>query len=388
MRAFVFLFFFQIGYSFAQTTNNPTSYSNADAWEIESIDVGIYSTTIQMKLYTNNTNYNFFVDRSMYIQEYGKPNSHRYMIKEFVNNELGVSYNADTYYTYNFTWKFETLNNNIKNINIIEPLKNGWFWKNVNINNGNYKLGNYNYKGYEFNIHSFQMGSDIKVKYIAKNAYNQFYELKKYNKIILACSGAFSESWEANSKPVGMTVDNGTIVNRHIDTKMDGLVIVDNNSVGVIDLDNLSSGQSLVDGSILSLNPRENYSDKQEILNAAKINNLTIFQTQLIYSFDKSSNFNNLYFGKIAERRLLAVCTKESNLFNVIVDIPDGIYLNLSAKYSKKVLEDAGYKVWYILNLDTGGKNIFVVNENNELYYSKNADNKLEEATNLIIFYN
>jgi hypothetical protein len=171
-----------------------------------------------------------------------------------------------------------------------------------------------------------------------------------------------------------------------MDPVMDGFVIVTEGFVLVIDLDNLESGIVTEDGNTLSINPRASVSDRLLIINAAEQNNWTLFQTQLVYSVDKYKNFKNLEYGNEAERRFLAVCSDESgSMYNVIVDVPDSLYLNVAAKNTKEVLEYAGYKVQYILNLDTGGKNIFITRDGDSLKYM--ADDTIDEATNLIVFY-
>ena len=92
-----------------------------------------------------------------------------------------------------------------------------------------------------------------------------------------------------------------------------------------------------------------------------------------------------MYYGKKRERRYMAVCTKGYSLHHVVVDVPQLIYLNQGAEHAKRVLEYAGFTVHYILNLDTGDKNIFALRTNGDLYYQTKY--RLKEATNLIIFY-
>ncbi len=390
---FVVLLTIQILILHSQTTYNPSCYSNASALTVEKITVNSSNTTVNMKFYTESNNYEFWIDQSMYIQEYGNPNSRKYYIKEFVGNELNKKYLNDSKTPYYFTWIFEKTPQWLTNISIIEPpTQEGtpWYWKNIKLNNKSsssslYTVKGYTYEGYNYDLYSFLMGGDIKAQYFAKNAYSQYKNWKYGKKELLICSGAFSETWESYSKPVGFTVDNGIMVNKSMDAKMDAFVMVMDNYVSVLDLDNLSSGVLMDDGSILSINPRKKTSDRLIVADAAEKEGWTVFQTQLVYSQDKKSNFGNLYYGKKAERRFLAVCSKDGYYYNVIVDAPDDLYLNLSAKYAKVVLEHAGFGVHYILNLDTGGKNIFLVREGNSLSYK--ADDKLSKATNLVIFY-
>jgi hypothetical protein len=183
------------------------------------------------------------------------------------------------------------------------------------------------------------MGNAIKTKYFSRNANTRYTNWQKNKKVMLICAGAFSETWETTSKPVGLTVDAGKLVNSKIDPTMDGLVIVKNDFIFVMDLDKLESGLKLDDGSQLKINPRYNTKDKFILLNTAKKEKYTIFQTQLVYSKDKRLNFKNLYYGKKRERRFLATAYLNGNYYNIIVDVPDYLPLNQSAKYAKEVLD-------------------------------------------------
>lgn len=243
----------------------------------------------------------------------------------------------------------------------------------------------YTHHSSKFHLYSFEMGGLTKVKYFTHNA-NYYYQLWQSDKNVdVICAGAFSESWASDSKPVGFTINNGTPVNYAIDSEMDALVMVQNTHIEVLDLDQLEDGIK-VDGDVLSLNPRKSALHRRVIVDAAKEASFSVFQTQLLYSSQRNRNFQNLYYGDEAERRFLAVCTKDNEYFNIIVDIPSELYLNLAAKYAKEVLDYADYSVNYIINLDTGGKNIFY-KRSSSTHITKMYNEGLDEATNLIIFY-
>lgn len=242
----------------------------------------------------------------------------------------------------------------------------------------------YETHGHSYDLYIFKMDGKLKVKYFASNAYERYEEWQDEKKVLAACAGAFSDGWELDSKPIGLTVDNGEVVNRVIDNAMDGLVLVTEFAVDALDLDNLEAGIMQEDGEYISINPRKNVEDKNMMIMAAERDGWTIFQTQLIYSSSKNT-ITNLHYGKEAERRFLAICSKNGQKYNIIVNAPDDLHLNLSAKYAKEVLEKAGFELSFLLNLDTGGKDIFVVRIDNSLEYL--ADDSLEEATNLIIYY-
>ena len=236
-----------------------------------------------------------------------------------------------------------------------------------------------------FNLFAVPENKQFGIRYFSQNAGDRFDQWRQNKKVFIACAGAFSSTWEADSKPVGFTVDNGEIINLNFDFEMDGLVIIENSSISVIDLDYLQAGIDLEDGQKISMNPRNSSFDCEKLKRIAKEEKSTIFQTQLLYSIDRSTNFSNPYFGKIRERRFLAVCKKKNEFINVIVDAPDPTYLNLSAKYAKDVLEYDGYKIFYLLNLDTGDKNIFWGIENDKLYDL--GTTTMNKSTNLIVWY-
>ena len=240
--------------------------------------------------------------------------------------------------------------------------------------------------GRDYEVYAFNMGYTVNAEYFAMEAQDRYENWYSNKTVMLACSGAFSETWDKDSKPVGMTVEDGVIKNRSLDPDMDALVIVVEGMVYAMDLDELQGGFEMEDGTFLQMNPRANYEDRQILLQAAEEGNYTIFQSQLVYSKDRNDNFYDLRYGKKQERRFLATAYYEDNYYNIIIDAPAELELNLSAKFTLRVLEEIGYDVEYIINLDTGGKNIFLVRESwDGLTYK--ADDRLEDATNLIVFY-
>lgn len=249
----------------------------------------------------------------------------------------------------------------------------------------NYEFSSYTYYDKKFELHQFKLDGSIKVKYFSRNSASRFFDWYSDKTVYLLCSGAFSESWESYSKPVGLTVDFGSIVNRNIDSTMDGLVLLNDGYLSAVDLDHLSRGIEL-EGEIFSLNPRNSDTDKEILITTAEYNNMTIFQTQLVYSELSNSNFYNLYYGEARERRFLAICSKNGYYYNVIVNAPDNLSLNLSGKYTKEVLEYDGFNAHYILNLDTGGRDVFYYKTDDVTLTSK-GHKDINESINLIVYY-
>jgi hypothetical protein len=248
-----------------------------------------------------------------------------------------------------------------------------------------YETKNFKHHDLRFNLFMVPEGKQFGIKYFSQNAASRFERWRQDKKVLIACAGAFSATWDSDSHPVGFTIDNGEVINLNFDVEMDGLVIVEDNEVKVLDLDYLQSGIEIDGGKIIRLNPRNSTYDSELLRNLAVRNKFTIFQTQLLFSKSRANNFTNLYFGKIRERRFMALCMKNSIFYNVIIDVPDPAYLNLAAKYAKEVLEYDGFSVSMILNLDTGDKNIFWGTEKEILYDFGSI--KMDKSTNLIVWY-
>lgn len=260
---------------------------------------------------------------------------------------------------------------------------------------GKYKVitkykNNKMYRLYDFS----REGGTMKAKYFATNAYEQYKEWKSGKNILLVAAGAFSSSLNPkNAFPIGLTVDNGLVVNRSTDNVMDGMVIVYNGGsqqggVAVVDLDmkpvrvERTYGSGVYD----SYYPRSNSSDRDNFVEWGENQGVTLFQTQLLYSKDKRYNFSNLLYGNERERRFLALCKKGGTVHHVVIDAPNHEYLNLAAKEAKKVLEEQGFSVLYIMNFDTGRYNMLYAYDGNTLQNLRPSRN-LADATNLLVYY-
>ncbi|MGH1337235.1 MAG: hypothetical protein ACRBFS_14020 [Aureispira sp.] len=267
-------------------------------------------------------------------------------------------------------------------------------------NDGSYFGGKYKiitkYKNSKmYRLYDFSReGVTMKAKYFATNAYTEYNRWKSGKNILLIAPGAFSNSLEPeNADPVGLTVDNGRVVNRNIDHIMDGMVIVYNGGrqqggVAVVDLDMKPVRVEKTYGSGIynSYYPRSSSSDKENFIQWGKYQGVTLFQTQLLYSKDKYSNFTNLKHGGKRERRFLALCKKAGVVHHVVIDAPEYEYLNVAAKEAKEVLEGQGLSVLYVMNLDTGRYDILHAHDGNTLQNLRPRVN-LRDATNLIVYY-
>lgn len=234
-------------------------------------------------------------------------------------------------------------------------------------------------------------GRVVKAKYFAKDANHQFEEWQNGKQILFYCSGAFSESWDTDSPPLGICVDNGRIVNRNLDQRMDGLIIVYNGGaqeggIAVVNIDEESVHVSQGGDAEYDLRDTE---DRLMFLRWASQQGATVFQTQLMYTKSHGYGFpqHNLTYGDEAERRFLAICMKDGVVHHIVIDHPESDYLNRASDKVVRYLKDQmGYQIFGLFNLDTGGKNIMrAYNEDgNELSRGPKAAN---EATNLLVYY-
>jgi hypothetical protein len=263
--------------------------------------------------------------------------------------------------------------------------------KSFTYDNKTYKLYDFSRKG--------TSSTNIKAKYFATNAYSQYLKWKSGKKILLVTAGAFSDTWLSDATPVGLCVDNGVIVNKSPNKVMDGMVIVYNGAaqiggIGVVDLDkkSIKCESPYGSGNYKYFTPRDKVSHITPFLNWGKKAGLTVFQTQLVYSEKKTEaeNFSNLTYGNKRERRYLAICKKDGIVHHVVVDAKDEQYLMKGAKNVLKVLDYDGFEVLYIMNLDTGDKNILYTYNGISLYNhnpSSSTRAKIEKATNLLVYY-
>ncbi len=263
---------------------------------------------------------------------------------------------------------------------------------------GKFKQINESKGGDTYTLYDFSReGTVMKAKYFATNAYEQYEAWKSGKEILLITAGAFSDAWDSDAKPVGLCVDNGTTITKTANQTMDGMVIVYNGAaqaggIAIVDLDAkpIKCETTYGSGNYEYYRPRSSSSDKTNFLDWGSREGLTLFQTQLVYSKDKTTNFSNLTYGDKRERRFLAICYKYGVVHHVVINAPSKEYLNVAAQNTKEILEENDFSILYILNLDTGAKNLLYAYNGNYLKDLKPENHeyaKIENATNLLIYY-
>lgn len=237
-----------------------------------------------------------------------------------------------------------------------------------------------------------QPGNHVRAKYFAaldeqrNSVYTRFQRWSADKNVILALSGTYMDNTRT---PVGLTIDNGTLVNKNL-TNWDGLVII--YATGGIAVTNLKNDDLTVDNGGVSTKYRIRNSsyDLQSFIEWAARNQATVFQTHLL-AYKNQLTIATNSSTNTAERRFLAVGkNEEGELYHVIVQCPsNGLTLMVGAQKALRFLNNfQNIDVTFMINLDTGSQDVF------RLYNCDGTENplvkgkrSLPEAANLLAYY-
>jgi len=241
----------------------------------------------------------------------------------------------------------------------------------------------------------------IKIKYFAAKNYDGTVVDKRYSiwaankNIVIVSSGTYMTSCDVKeSLPVGLCIDNGTVVNENLAENLDGIIIVHaNGGVTAYNLkaSNLSINTS--NGLKKMLDIRSNAFQRAEFIKWAKNQETTVFQTHLLVYDDqiKISGINSSL--ATAKRRFLAVCKSNNEIIHYVINLSEETSLyrgTMKAYRYLKELEEVE-SVTFMINLDTGCQNIYkTFNRNgNEVTADKKfqGDINISNAANLLVYY-
>lgn len=243
----------------------------------------------------------------------------------------------------------------------------------------------------------------IKTKYFAAKSddgitvYDRYKEWVRGKDVIAVSSAGYMTGYEAGKPgtPVGLTIDNGTIVNGTIQN-FDGLIIV--YATGGIAASNLKDADLKLQGGGIDPNRRfdikNNIKDKYDFINWAKTESATVFQTHLLVYRDIYQVALNAP-SEPKTRRFFAVGNdKNTNeLYYVIVNCPEATSLYQGGKRVKEFLNNYNdLKIVFMINLDTGDQDIFKLynrdgSVNNLIRPNAFWEKPLSAAANLLAFY-
>jgi hypothetical protein len=249
---------------------------------------------------------------------------------------------------------------------------------------GAYKMYSIKQGKYKFRVLDLDMSSSqrIKARYFSTNAKKDYKSWKKYSRKDVICYFAvgFSNDLEGTNAPLGLCVDNGSISNRNMDAEMDGLILVDQyGNLAAADLEH-----QRIDGYNL-----RRASEKTSFLRSYLRSNGSAFQTQLLYSAVAGDLMGSFDYGKKASRRFLAICKdRRGRLHHLVIDLIESAYLNDAARHALTAIKSLyfGYEVEYLLNQDTGARNIMTAfDEKGRKIYSSPVE--IADATQLLVYY-
>ena len=205
--------------------------------------------------------------------------------------------------------------------------------------------------------------------------------------VFIMSSGAYATGWNGEDLPAGITVDNGEIVNRSYETRMDGLVII--YATGGIAVSNIEDG----DLYLASLNRRvdvKKASDRSLFLNWAVSEDATVFQTHLL-AYKNQLQFVSRRNNRTAVRKFLVLAQSAGGeLFHIIFYTKHGGYSLYDGAYKTlSYLKGKSMNVIAMINLDTGGYDIIGTGEDvrdcNGDYFSGHSSDK-DDMTNLLAY--
>lgn len=252
-------------------------------------------------------------------------------------------------------------------------------------------------KGFTYNVvHMDRDGSGkrIKAKYFAAKGNDGTSVPDRYtnwstgrNMIIVSSAGYMDQF----GTPVGLTIDNGKVVNRNL-APFDGLIIV--YATGGVVATNLKNADlTLQGGGIASdrkFDIRNNYTDRMDFINWAQSQEATVFQTHLlVYKDELTININAEPTPR--ERRFLAVGYDKAskNLCHVILNLPEYTKLYDGTVKAKKFLNNTrGMQVTFMINLDTGYQDVcFLYNKDGSANTLIHGEKPITNAVNLLGYY-
>jgi hypothetical protein len=233
----------------------------------------------------------------------------------------------------------------------------------------------------------------IKVKYFAsqkngKSVVQRYNEWAKGKKVIFVSSGTYTDDY---SKPVGLTLDDGNLVNNTFKPDCDGLVIV--YATGGMVVSNLKNGDlTLVGGGIApgrKLDIRGNAWDLADFKTWCQSQSATVFQTHLL-AFKNQSLVGYNCSQKNQERRALAVgYNSKGDLIHLLINYNKEINLNSFTSDALRIVKSTGdiQNLVYIVNLDRGSYDILSAFNESGYALSIKGEESIDIAVNLIAYY-
>ncbi|CAN5891054.1 hypothetical protein BH11BAC7_BH11BAC7_35480 [soil metagenome] len=233
----------------------------------------------------------------------------------------------------------------------------------------------------------------VRIKYFAAKDFDRKSVPRRYadwstgRNIISVCSGTYMQSCKPDASPVGLTIDQGWLVNKLISDSMDAIVIV--YATGGIDVSNIKAGNLKVNNNDRIYNLKSSL-DKGAFISWAQKAEATVFQTHLLYYKNEIKIYDHSS-PALRERRFLVGCTdKNGNLFNYIIHISNEVTLLTGVRSVATFLkvEERMRNIDFIINLDMGCQDhLTAYNSNGTVNLDFKGRVKIDKCVNLLSFY-
>lgn len=248
--------------------------------------------------------------------------------------------------------------------------------------NGGYEVYTLKQDGLKFKIFDFNTSRlNLKVVYFGQGAGQKYESWQQHNNHQVLCYFAvgFAQQYETEGLPLGLSVESGSVVNRSLDSEMDGILEVSRyGALSALDIEEEAARRRY---QLRTLSHRGSY------VSAVSREGGSVCQSQLLYSHAHGSRMGPTTYGNRASRRFLALATDQSgNQHYLVVDLVESAHLNDAGQKALDALILQGYSVQYLFNHDTGSRNIMNAfdDQQNRLYA---APVDYSEATQLLVFY-
>lgn len=241
----------------------------------------------------------------------------------------------------------------------------------------------------------------IKVKYFAAKDYNgtpvytRYQEWARNKNVIAYSSGTYMDLCDAAfAKPVGLCIDNGSLVNRIIETsRLDGLAIVyPAGGGGGMVVSNMKDCDLTVNmaGTNTTLCLKKAW-DFEKFLNWSKENQATVFQTHLFVYKNALTVYPWGSEDRRARRFLAVGKNDDGNIFHYIVNLngANTIY-EASVKIKNYLNRRENLDITFMINLDPGCQNVFQVFKSNGTPDTRrgfSGNVSIANAANLVAYY-
>tara|TARA_B110001452_G_scaffold260843_1_gene258831 strand:- start:256 stop:1128 length:873 start_codon:yes stop_codon:yes gene_type:complete len=254
------------------------------------------------------------------------------------------------------------------------------------------------YQGETFDVvYLSRKDKRVNSKYFAyemngKSVSARFDEFSKSNNVILYTTGAYEDGYGPYKKAVGLSIDNGKIVNRTI-ANMDGLLII--YPTGGVVVSNLDEGNLVISEKKYDIRGRG--SDFVLFKIWAEKMKASVFQTHLLawngqlqFKLSKEAYSNTSPGKQLRERRFLVLgMNKNGDVIHCLINYPNNNNLYDASETVLSFLQnEKEIKVISMTNIDTGAGDILGLFESNgEKSEKVTGPVSIENAGNLLIYY-